>query len=128
MVGFLLYFIENIPEIHTKDIKIASILLLGLNLFLFNKQDVDVEDTMDELISRSLAKRYPPSKDQSYDTYGVHDLQVDYLKESQIATNGKSALKDLHKVRVLMWQHDAKLSYIARLIFNSKVLQLLQIR
>ena len=54
---------------------------------------------MDELISRSLARRYPPSKDLPCDTYGLHDLQLDFLKEGRPMINGVSTLSDLHKVK-----------------------------
>ena len=49
---------------------------------------------MDELVSRSLAKRYLPSNDQQFDSYGIHDLQLSYLKECQ----SDSELTDKHKV------------------------------
>ena len=61
---------------------------------------IEVEDTMDELVSRSLARRYRPSNDLQYDSYGIHDLQLDYLKETQTAVPGDTALRDMHKVSI----------------------------
>ncbi|EDV19902.1 uncharacterized protein TRIADDRAFT_32738 [Trichoplax adhaerens] len=50
---------------------------------LWDKDEAFVEDDMDELASKSLAKIYPR---HYYDTnkmmvYGIHDLQMDFLKE-----------------------------------------------
>ncbi len=57
-----------------------------------------MQDTMDELISRSLARCLPASKDMQCETYSVHDLQLDYLRESCSHNEGNQSLSQLHKV------------------------------
>jgi len=77
----------------------ASLLAL-----LWDATEIDVEDLMDELVSRSLAKRYLPSNDQQFDSYGIHDLQLSYLKECQ----SDSELTDKHKT--LITKYSAKVN------------------
>ena len=55
---------------------------------------------MDELISRSLARRHAPSKEDQYEAYSVHDLQLDFLKETCTLTAGNKDLSQRHKVSV----------------------------
>ena len=55
---------------------------------------------MDELISRSLARRHAPSKEDQYEAYSVHDLQLDFLKETCTLSAGNKDLSQRHKVLI----------------------------
>ena len=52
---------------------------------------------MDELVARSLARRHHPSADIAYESYSVHDLQLDYLRERCSHTTMSKTLKELHQ-------------------------------
>eukprot|EP00794_Sanderia_malayensis_P018164 gene18164-19977_t len=90
--------VDSLPEdIKDKYLKLATFDKVNriptrvLQLIWDEEDEIEVEDIMDEIISRSLAKRHSTTDD----AYCIHDLQLDYLKEIQ-----SDSLVELHKLLV----------------------------